>query len=131
MPWAYHAWAGGLKAVILRGGGDGSARAREAVARAGATPTCYVGLLLPRLSDLHGAASLRNGRAAVPAPHARNRVASIHSLQFVARDSDVLVHVAVAAAITTRVQTSDLERAICGGDAMRAHPSRRSTRWPP
>ena len=58
-------------------------------------------------------------------------MASIHSLQFVARDSDVLVHVAVAAAITTRVQTSDLERAICGGDAMRAHPSRRSTRWPP
>ena len=123
-------WVGGLKAVILGGGGDGT-RAREAVARAGATPTCYVGLLLPRLSDLYGAASLRNGRAAVPAPHARNRVASIHSLQFVARDSDVLVHVAVAAAITTRVQTSDLERAICGGDAMRAHPSRRSTRWPP
>ena len=104
------------------GGGEGGGDANGAI---------YVGLLLPRLSDLHGAASLRNGRAAVPAPHARNRVASIHSLQFVARDSDVLVHVAVAAAITIRVQTSDLERAICGGDAMRAHPSRRSTRWPP
>ena len=80
MPWAYHAWAGGLKAVILRGGGVGSARAREAVARAGATPTCYVGLLLPRLSDLHGAASLSNGRAAVPAPHARNRVHGVNPL---------------------------------------------------
>ena len=51
-------------------------------------------------------------------------MASIHSLQFVARDSDVLVHVAVAAAITTRVQTSDLRWSVPSAVAMRCGATR-------
>jgi hypothetical protein len=124
---------GGVKSRHTRRGRRRHTRTGGGGEGGGDANVLYVGLLLPRLSDLHGAASLRNGRAAVPAPHARNRVHGVNPLLAIccSRNSDVLVHVAVAAAITTRVQTSDLERAICGGDAMRAHPSRRSTRWPP